>query len=243
MNHTQHHQTQFKALIATVAFACTPLWAQMATAMPASSSTEHQQSKESSSVNPLTGQFRSTEALARELAKAKLEAELSETQVKLAKSQGDLALATLRQEAEQKRLREEIANMNKPQNTQQTRQVINLPPLVVGTANPGSPTASKASTPPPSLQAQGQHPLSTSSFNVLAPQPRPQGTISIGQERVDVQTQLSASNQVARVEFVDAQNNTRPHASSALTRPTTAIQTQALPAATMPLVIPPLDLE
>lgn len=197
-------------------------------------------SNPSAAVNPLTGQMLSSEALARELAKAKLEAELSETRVKLAKSQADLALATLRQEAEERRLKNQIkAESASPPTT----ATLNLPMVVPAPTNrpqnvtsPTTHATGRTTTAPTLSNAPAAEPP------ILNQAPRAQGTLLIGGERIALE--LSAPQKTSRIEAVDRQEASRgTGAPQPFARPTANIQTNALPAATTPLVIPPLSME
>jgi len=158
-------------------------------------------------INPLTGQSLSSEALARELARVKIEAELSETRAKLAKSQADLALATIRQTIEEKRLTAEMktgAPVGSGTNASSTLpRLIELPQTLPaertssqrsssgsgqGTAGTlalrASPPSTLESTAPPSAPPQGGH-------------------LQIGAERISV-SQLS-NGRTNTVESADGQ--------------------------------------
>lgn len=163
-----------------------------------------------SSINPLTGQALSSEALARELARLKIQAELFETRVKVTKSQADLALATLRQKAEETRLKSEMRTStgtptlgNLPaglvQPTSGARTLTNSPqapspnslPLVpnLSAATLGSPAGLSGAQ---SIQSPGQ-----------ASRPA-QGHIQIGHERIDV-AQSAGPRAISMVQAVDTQ--------------------------------------
>lgn len=158
-----------------------------------------------SQVNPLTGQNRSSEELARELARVKLEAELSETRAKLAKSQGDLALATIRQTLDEKRLNEEMRNpqpSTAASSARPTPQTITLPSAPRPTTN----------TPPEAALSMGQQTFTSPRGDVgmgsiptapLMHSTPPSGQIQIGEERIDVNTMSGAA--VTRIQSVDRQ--------------------------------------
>lgn len=258
------------ACFVTAFTASSATWAQSAP-QPSASTTPTPPSATASSINPLTGQALSSEALARELARLKIEAELSETRVKLAKSQADLALATLRQEAEETRLKSEMRSSTG------TPTLGNLPAgLVQPTSGARTSANSSQATSPnslplvPNLSAatlMGSPAGLSGNQSIQSPSqaPRPaQGHIQIGHERIDV-AQSAGQRAISTVQAVDTQsrapqqlmggnnaglsqlgmprlNAGQPTAMPALNATPTGIPVSgSAPAA--PVEIPPLSLE
>lgn len=152
----------------------------------------------SGQINPMTGQSLSHEQLVRELAKARLTTEFKQELLKQAQTDSDLALATLRAQTEQQRLKSE---MSQPA----SRAV--AAPVTQAATRPAPPSANRTSN---AAAAQPQ----AAPFPTLAPaspvnannlQLAPRGTISIGQDTLLVSGMSASAQQTARVESVDAQ--------------------------------------
>ena len=125
---------------------------------------------ESPQVNPMTGRPLSEEALTRNLSRAKLETQIQQESVKQSQQRSDLALALLRQIAEEYRLRQETGiGTNKP--------VIMAVPAV----RPASKQPPASRTPPePVVSAP------TPAASPALPVMRVAGTATIGGESVAI---------------------------------------------------------
>jgi len=208
-----------KHVLHTITPTCTPVrtlnralvvYAMVVSASAFFGSRAQAESVQTDAINPLTGHSLSSEALARELARVKLEAELSETRAKLAKSQGDLALATIRQSLEEKRLTAEIktgAISGSSASALSTQpRLIELPRALPSSAS-SKPSGKGDST-------QGQSTAGTLALRVPSPsaldaaapasaaQP-PGGHLQIGSERISVSDLHNA--RVNTVESADGQ--------------------------------------
>jgi len=149
------------------------------------------------SINPMTGRTASEEELARQLAKSKLQTQIGQEQVKQAQNSADLALATLRQEAEKTRLRNETAVM-----------------AMNSGANSGSKIATKTGTSAPSPAQKAISVLESNQPAVLmqtaVPKPAAQpssGSITFGYESIRLDAVPRATT--AQVDWVDTQTRVK----------------------------------
>jgi hypothetical protein len=145
---------------------------------------------ESQQVNPMTGRPLSEEALTRNLSRAKLETQIQQETVKQSQQRSDLALALLRQNAEEYRLRQETGiGANKPPT------IIAVPAV---RPSPKPPAASR--TPPEPVVV-----ASTPPARPAAPTVRVAGSVTIGGESAQI---LSAyMGAPATIESVDPQKS------------------------------------
>jgi len=192
--------TSVKTIVASAAMLAAGLaFAQAAPTQGASSATGTTSAAPQSSgqINPMTGQSLSHEQLVRELAKARLTTEFKQELLKQAQTDSDLALATLRAQTEEQKLKSE---MSQPASRAAA-------PAAQAAPRPAPPSANRASN---ATAAQTQ----SASFPTLAPaspvnannlQSAPRGTISIGQETLSVSSMSASAQQIARVESVDTQ--------------------------------------
>lgn len=177
-----------------------------ATALPAPASAD----TAAVGVNPMTGRPLSEEELHRQLSKSKLVTQLGQEQVKQAQNAADLALATLRQEAEKIRLRSEsLAQAADSATKTGNRSVTVIKPAAVPAAAPspaGSPSSVSTAWPQQLVPQLGQ-PVASQ------PAAKASGTIKIGDETLPVS---NSAVETAQVQWVDSQTRQVARAGSPL---------------------------
>ncbi len=187
-------------------------------------------------VNPMTGRPLSEEELHRQLNKSKLVTQLGQEQVKQAQNAADLSLATLRQEAERFRLRNESMAQSQsgtggPRAGE--RVVTTLKPLPIPSqmpaanlpAAPGNSGSSGYALPPIGSGVQTQ-PLAKAS-----------GTIQIGGETLSVTAH--PGTETAQVNWVDSQVKQVARAGSPLQPIQVQPATGVLGIPAIPGIVPP----
>lgn len=146
-------------------------------------------------VNPMTGRSLSEEDLARQLSKAKLATQLGQEAVKQAQNNAELALATLRQEAEKARLRTETMGL-----TSQSKSTVKTGKQALTVIKPLSGKS-------PTSSSHSNHAMGSNMFTYPSAPPAPvqpaSGTMRIGDETIPVVAQYQGS--AAQVQSVDSQ--------------------------------------